>query len=96
MERKLNVYIKTYSFRPPITFPSASRDNHKTMAHSAFRTRTAVVYCARIVLHRRKAMFKAAVASWKKKKKKNWDSESSMYAFSIFLSCGSLLLKIFL
>lgn len=43
-------------------------------------------------------MFKAAVASWKKKewKKKNWDSQSSMYAFSVFLSCGSLLLKIFL
>lgn len=41
-------------------------------------------------------MFKAAVTSWKKQKEKNWDSESSMYAFSVFLSCGSLLLKIFL
>lgn len=28
-------------------------------------------------------MFKAAVASWEKKKKKNWDSESSTYIFYI-------------
>lgn len=34
-ERKLNAYVTTYSFRLPITFPLASRDRHKTMAHSA-------------------------------------------------------------
>lgn len=88
MERKLNVYIKTYSFRPPITFPSASRDNHKTMARSAFRTRAALAYCARIVLHRRKAMFKAAVASWEKKKRKTGTLSQVRMHFLYFCPVG--------
>lgn len=47
------------------------------------------------VLHKRKATLKLLLPPGKKKKI-NWDSELSMYAFSVFLSYMSLLLKIFL
>lgn len=68
------------------------------MVHSAFRTETELEFsaCMYSPLCRRNAKFKAAVAPWKKKKGKKWNSNSSMYAFSVLLSCGSLLLKIFL